>query len=890
MAGAPRKTATPADDKPLPIALTTPIPGRPIAPSLKKPARAAAARVSSFAFWEAAYKGDHDALSRLAEAEADRDAPRVAPAEESGNASSAHSLFVSFCAGAHKRMQLWTVLCARKPPQSMQTRKSPHLPGSRSATVGMQASSATPLPFAPHPSASAPAPASTSGPFAASANAAATGFAAASTSQSASLPTRQDARTAAKPQLQPFTADELACLWCEEVLVEVLAKEEATRILQAGGGLTPEQIESVLSSAQPGTGSVGGVGGGGGGDDDDGERPLQILVHLLWWLQHCPLWGDELRALGQGLSAAIRSGLELLQRMATIDHEASKVLEEGIALHGDLTSAIMLCTRTPLMRRNAALGRAGLRPSEALLAEAKACVVRGTCGAPRLDADCASPEPCIHCGSSLAEVETGQAEVEGAQAPPLAPGKGACPACEGESRPIPPQQAALHARVASERVRLRRLTLARREMLQAAKAAMWELCAVDEGPSPLPLLRAVRNAPHVTQLPPALAEVARMCREVVVVSLDLDRHFRRDAGKVRRLLKLLPVKTLVSHLARKGNADRIAHSAFGIMVSVLLGRPPGVRLNMAQRVAMNDPELQMLVHRSKATLDALPRHTRRAVEQVLGAKPLLQCSAPPRASASEDEDEGREATRRALKQAALDRLGSKGGAKVEALLLAELARPSVLEQAAEAIEAGRDLHGRRLLIGLYATRDFERVVRCLCPLAYIPWIRLALRGDVSGVSSVILSDFDALLYTAMSKRATDQEVRQAFRRFADALVETAYAFVRQVVSYCDEGDPSDELCGVLSWALDSLATCRVTLEAEAYIRLGGGEALRRQLCAAVAREHSGTPRPRALRLPAASLAPLVLRFEEELHRGVLALHGSGFGTDRGMVRITDLTV
>ena len=98
------------------------------------------------------------------------------------------------------------------------------------------------------------------------------------------------------------------------------------------------------------------------------------------------------------------------------------------------------------------------------------------------------------------------------------------------------------------------------------------------------------------------------------------------------------------------------------------------------------------------------------------------------------------------------------------------------------------------------------------------------------------------------------------------------------MSYCDEGDPSDELCGVLSWALQSLATCRVTLDAEAYLRLGGGpgggEALRRQLCTAVAREHSGMLRPRALRLPAASLAPLVLRFEQELHRGVLAL-GSG---------------
>jgi hypothetical protein len=174
---------------------------------------------------------------------------------------------------------------------------------------------------------------------------------------------------------------------------------------------------------------------------------------------------------------------------------------------------------------------------------------------------------------------------------------------------------------------------------------------------------------------------------------------------------------------------------------------------------------------------------------------------------------------------------------------------------------------------------------------------------------VVLREFDVLLCTAMSKRATNQEVRQAFRRFADALVKTVYAFLRevvtltpnpnpnpnpypnpnpnptptpnpnQIVSYCNEGDPSDELCGVLSWALQSLATCRVTLDAEAYLRLGGGpgggEALRRQLCTAVAREHSGMPRPRALRLPPASLAPLLLRFEQELHRGVLALAAVG---------------
>ena len=65
------------------------------------------------------------------------------------------------------------------------------------------------------------------------------------------------------------------------------------------------------------------------------------------------------------------------------------------------------------------------------------------------------------------------------------------------------------------------------------------------------------------------------------------------------------------------------------------------------------------------------------------------------------------------------------------------------------------LHGHRLVIGLYATRDFERVVRCLCPLAYVPWIRLALRGDVAAMSDALLKDFNALLCAAMNKRTGD---------------------------------------------------------------------------------------------------------------------------------------
>ena len=54
------------------------------------------------------------------------------------------------------------------------------------------------------------------------------------------------------------------------------------------------------------------------------------------------------------------------------------MLENGVALHSDLTCAIVLCSRTPLMKRNAALGRAGVKPSDEVLAEAKAVTLCNT--------------------------------------------------------------------------------------------------------------------------------------------------------------------------------------------------------------------------------------------------------------------------------------------------------------------------------------------------------------------------------------------------------------------------------------------------------------------------------------------------------------------------------
>ena len=52
----------------------------------------------------------------------------------------------------------------------------------------------------------------------------------------------------------------------------------------------------MLSSSQrpgPGSAAGGSVGGGVAGQHGVGgaagehERPMQMLVHLLWWLQHC---------------------------------------------------------------------------------------------------------------------------------------------------------------------------------------------------------------------------------------------------------------------------------------------------------------------------------------------------------------------------------------------------------------------------------------------------------------------------------------------------------------------------------------------------------------------------------------------------------------------------
>ena len=242
-------------------------------------------------------------------------------------------------------VRLWSLLCARKTPSldGPQPRKAQQVLPDCSSTIRMRASSALMPPCVPHSPASAPASASASGPAAASIDATTLPFATSActkpTPQTVSLPLQQTVRAVVDPP-QLLTAEELARLWCEEVLVEGLAREEATILLKAGAGLTPEQIEVALSSDCGSGGKCGGGGGDGCGDgsgDGDGgggdgghecgvaaepfnrslnhldnsaaanERPLQILVHLLWWLQRCPLWGDELQALGQGLAAAIRS-------------------------------------------------------------------------------------------------------------------------------------------------------------------------------------------------------------------------------------------------------------------------------------------------------------------------------------------------------------------------------------------------------------------------------------------------------------------------------------------------------------------------------------------------------------------------------------------------------
>lgn len=101
-----------------------------------------------------------------------------------------------------------------------------------SSTIRMRASSALMLPCVPHSPAWAPSLASASGPAAASIDATTLSFATSActkpTPQTVSLPLQQKVRAVADPP-QLFTAEELARLWCEEVLVEGLARERRRR-------------------------------------------------------------------------------------------------------------------------------------------------------------------------------------------------------------------------------------------------------------------------------------------------------------------------------------------------------------------------------------------------------------------------------------------------------------------------------------------------------------------------------------------------------------------------------------------------------------------------------------------------------------------------------------
>lgn len=75
----------------------------------------------------------------------------------------------------------------------------------------------------------------------------------------------------------------------------------------------------------------------------------------------------------------------------------------------------------------------------------------------------------------------------------------------------------------------------------------------------------------------------RPCVPITLLERLPPLHSFRDAGKLHRTLKLLPIKKLVSLLTKKDRADRVALYVFGIMITILLGRPPGVRLNLAQQ-------------------------------------------------------------------------------------------------------------------------------------------------------------------------------------------------------------------------------------------------------------------------------------------------------------------
>ena len=774
-------------------------------------------------------------------------------------------------------------------------------------------------------------------------------------------------------------------MWCEEALLRCLAKEQASRILRSGDQLSTAQLQAAIQQEDAAA-----------ADADAEDRSARILLRILVWVQRCPLWGEELRLSSDNLHKTIEAALSLLQTFSTVDDEAATMLEQGLLVHRQLTSGILHCSQTPLMRRSAILRLTGHAPLPEVVAAAEALIappetddgaapvaaVYATAAAgayehvpevsyaaapepaapepaatepaapepaaPAVKAHEAKPRPWARKAAptrrASKKAARTAAELPAAATPAAAPPRQAAaddadahadgadatgadaagadaadaddadandagvePTAPSDSAPTPAPDSALEPTATSDSTlapaestpeppsrpppRTRRQT--RRALWQQVSRVLDSLYGDDAtaAPSALPLLRTVRQAPSVADLPPLLQGIFALLEEMITANLSSDPTFRRDAGATRLALRLLPLRSLVAHLTARGRADRVARSAMGSCLSLLLARPPGVHLNMMQRVALADPGLKALNQRKARSLAALPRHTRRAADRLVHHQPNKRPARLPPADeereAAAEAEARRGATRELLEQAAAPaKASAAAAAEARAALAEELDRRGadaandVLDWVVEALEAAHAIYARRLVIALYSTKEFAHVLRRLTPLMYVPWLRLGQRGDVVRFTDVHLDGLDRLLRRAESRRAKKVDVDEAVRRFAGEAAEASYVLVRQIVMSWAEDDPDDQLRGVLGWGLETLHACRVDVDGQALIERGGADRLRAELRAIVARERaldpgaaaaSGSQPPQLSRQAVAAMIPT---FEDALCRRVVSLGAS----------------
>ena len=679
----------------------------------------------------------------------------------------------------------------------------------------------------------------------------------------------------AGPVATPLSAEELARLWAEELLLHALTDELASRIVRSFLLISPAEIEALIQAraegadaahavclpsatppdvVQPPSTSADGLllpPPLATGDDAVSERAM--IAQVISWLVGCPILGISSNAV---VSARPSSTQSRPSNRASAGAAAGAATRSTDKAHNKaakareaLSAALQL--KSLLDKKRVASGIASVQ--ELRLHKVLASGLRLRCRTALLDryAEClALRGPIDHRVVSAANELVAQAEqaqrgpAAAATAPAArdAPSPCAAPAdASGDMGSAPPEGGAAGQRTAT----------APRDASPALPPALQVATPVAPAPAPAPPPPPPRTPPPAAPLDCSITKASPA-------------HEKRSSVLRRQLATLV-----------KRQASALGGSITPLMEAVLAAPqasqlPPPLRqaLSISRELGYYFIAKKLTVRRAKKVktlLALLPIRTLAGLltrgsnaTRVLKAIVALMLARPPGGGASvlqrffatsldlaAQEKElhkllGRipPATRRVAtwlldhrgdgwlpSAAAFDTDEKLAGLLVRAAaecgasaaLTVEWSQPGLVELVHVycALMRAQALDGGREIHAVIGTPAFEKILTSLLPLLHEPILRIALLGNVPQLLQLALPKVDVILKAAINQQLPADQRTVAIALAVQDLAEAAYAYVHGVVR---AAGTDSELHELLQWLLSSWQATQQYLDLEAVMR------------------------------------------------------------------------